>query len=58
MRRDGEGPGGFLSRPTRSENPNDSASTMLAGSTGIGLVLLSMLDDECDGWDAPLLTDL
>jgi lantibiotic modifying enzyme len=58
MRRAGEGPGGFLSRPTRSENPNDSASTMLAGSTGIGLVLLSMLDDECDGWDAPLLTDL
>jgi hypothetical protein len=58
MRREGEGFGGFLTRSTHSERPDDSASTLLAGSTGIGLVLLSMLDDECDGWDAPLLTNL
>jgi hypothetical protein len=62
MRRAGEGIGGFLSDPTLStaaaEHSAKSASTLLTGGAGIGLVLLSMLDDACDGWDAPLLTNL
>jgi hypothetical protein len=48
--------------PTPSKVPDEyawrSTASLLSGSPGIGLVLLSMLDDECDGWDAPLLTNL
>ncbi|MET0413750.1 MAG: lanthionine synthetase C family protein [Polyangiaceae bacterium] len=62
MRRAGEAFGGFRFHSADTDVPDEhalmSASTLLAGSPGIGLVLLSMLDDECDGWDAPLLTDL
>jgi lantibiotic modifying enzyme len=61
MRRAGEAMGGFLSEscsPEAAEHSAMSASTLLTGGAGIGLVLLSMLDDECDGWDAPLLTNL
>jgi lantibiotic modifying enzyme len=61
MRREGEGFGGFV-YPTPSKVPDEyawrSTASLLSGSPGIGLVLLSMLDDECDGWDAPLLTNL
>jgi len=62
MRREGEGFGGFPPHSAHSKLPDQSAwlsaSTLLTGSAGIGLVLLSMLDDECDDWDAPLLTNL
>lgn len=62
LRREGQGLGGFQAYRPRPEAPEESPwvddALLLTGSTGIGLVLLSMLDDDCAGWDAPLLTNL
>lgn len=62
LRQEGKGFGGFQAYRPQKDAPTESPwvddPLLLTGSTGIGLVLMSMLNDECADWDAPLLTNL
>lgn len=56
----GEGIGGFQYSRYDSEQKkmvNEDNVGLLEGSTGIALVLISLINEECQNWDTPFLTN-